>query len=374
MATDVKLSVGDPAPWFQQRTSTRPRFVFDVAADRYLVLCFFASASRAHARAALDAVHARRDLFDDRKAAFFGVSLDPADESEQRVADVVPGYRYFWDFDATVSQAYGAAAAGAAEPFADAASCQWVILDPTTRVIDVIAFADDRSDIARVLDLVERLPPPSAFAGFEVAAPILVLPNVFEPAFCRELVALYESHGGKDTGFMRDVDGKTLDDVDYSHKRRRDHVIKDKAVIDRTKALLKRRVSPEILKVHQFHVTRIERFIVACYDSAEAAHFRPHRDNTTIGTAHRRFAVSINLNDDFDGGEVSFPEYGRRSYKAPAGGAVVFSCSLLHAVSTVKRGRRYAFLPFLYDDAAAKIREANSPMLGEGGARYRAGG
>ena len=351
MATDVKLSVGDPAPWFQQRTSTRPRFVFD-------------------------AVHARRDLFDDRKAAFFGVSLDPADESEQRVADVVPGYRYFWDFDATVSQAYGAAAAGAAEPVADAASCQWVILDPTTRVIDVIAFADDRSDIARVLDLVERLPPPSAFAGFEVAARRLVglhvrIANVFEPAFCRELVALYESHGGKDTGFMRDVDGKTLDDVDYSHKRRRDHVIKDKAVIDRTKALLKRRVSPEILKVHQFHVTRIERFIVACYDSAEAAHFRPHRDNTTIGTAHRRFAVSINLNDDFDGGEVSFPEYGRRSYKAPA---VVFSCSLLHAVSTVKRGRRYAFLPFLYDDAAAKIREANSPMLGEGGARYRAGG
>ena len=120
-------------------------------------------------------------------------------------------------------------------------------------------------------------------------------------------------------------------------------------------------------------MTRIERFIVACYDSAEAAHFRPHRDNTTIGTAHRRFAVSINLNDDFDGGEVSFPEYGRRSYKAPAGGAVVFSCSLLHAGSTVKRGRRYAFLPFLYDDAAAKIREANSPMLGEGGARYRAG-
>ena len=32
-------------------------------------------------------------------------------------------------------------------------------------------------------------------------------------------------------------------------------------MIDRTKALLKRRVSPEILKVHQFHVTRIERFI-----------------------------------------------------------------------------------------------------------------
>ena len=56
---------------------------------------------------------------------------------------------------------------------------------------------------------------------------------------------------------------------------------------------------------------------------------------------------------------------------------MVFSCSLLHAVSTVTRGRRYAFLPFLYDDAAAKIREANNKFLGdahlgEGVGRYGA--
>ena len=79
----------------------------------------------------------------------------------------------------------------------------------------------------------------------------------------------------------------------------------------------------------------------------------------------------INLNDDFDGGEVSFPEYGPRSFKPPPGGAVVFSCSLLHAVSRVTRGRRYAFLPFLYDDAAAKIREANNQFLGQGVGNYR---
>ena len=57
---------------------------------------------------------------------------------------------------------------------------------------------------------------------------------------------------------------------------------------------------------------------------------------------------------------MGFPEYGSRSYKAPPGGAVVFSCSLLHAVSQVTEGRRYAFLPFLYDDEAAKVREANN--------------
>ena len=71
-----------------------------------------------------------------------------------------------------------------------------------------------------------------------------------------------------------------------------------------------RRVTPEIRKVHQFEVTRMERYLVACYAAEDGGHFRPHRDNTTTGTAHRRFAVSVNLNDDFDGGEVSFPEYG----------------------------------------------------------------
>jgi predicted 2-oxoglutarate/Fe(II)-dependent dioxygenase YbiX len=132
-----------------------------------------------------------------------------------------------------------------------------------------------------------------------------------------------------------------------------------------------RRVVPEILKVHQFQVTRMERYIVSCYAAEDGGHFRAHRDNTTKGTAHRRFAVSINLNGDFDGGEVSFPEYGPRSFKAPPGGAVVFSCSLLHAVSQVTRGRRYAFLPFLYDDAAARIREENNRFLDEKVGAYK---
>ncbi len=80
----------------------------------------------------------------------------------------------------------------------------------------------------------------------------------------------------------------------------------------------------------------MERYLVGCYDAAEGGHFSPHRDNTTPGTAHRRFAISINLNDDFEGGEVSFPEYGPRGF---------------------------AFLPFVYDNAAAAIREANRGSL-----------
>jgi predicted 2-oxoglutarate/Fe(II)-dependent dioxygenase YbiX len=115
----------------------------------------------------------------------------------------------------------------------------------------------------------------------------------------------------------------------------------------------------------------MERYIVGCYTAEDGGHFRAHRDNTTKGTAHRRFAILINLNAEFEGGEVSFPEYGPRSFRPPQGGAVVFSCSLLHAVSKVKQGRRYAFLPFVYDDAAAALREQNNPFLPESVGEYR---
>ena len=70
------------------------------------------------------------------------------------------------------------------------------------------------------------------------------------------------------------------------------------------------------------------------------------------------------LDDEFEGGEVCFPEYGPRGFKAPAGGTVVFSCSLLHRVGRVTSGRRHAFLSFLHDEAAARIRVENARFIG----------
>lgn len=365
-----RLDVGDPAPWFTQRTAQNPRFVMDVAAGRWIVLAFYGSAGDPAGRAAIDDILTHRHLFDDTNISLFGVSIDPRDESDGRVADTIPGIRYFYDFDLTVSRLYGAAPADS-EPGKGELPFRrfFIVLDPTLRIRAVVPF----ENTTRLFDLLAALPAPDRYAGIVLQAPVLFLPDVFEPEFCRHLVGLYEKHGGEESGFMREIDGKTVAVQDRSHKQRRDYTIDDDEVIAATRARIRRRVAPEIKKIHQFEVTRMERYIVCCYDADEGAHFRAHRDNTTKGTAHRRFAVSINLNDDFDGGEVSFPEYGPRSFKAPMGGAVVFSCSLLHAVSRVTRGKRYAFLPFLYDDAAAKIREANNRFLGEGVGAYRTG-
>jgi hypothetical protein len=82
------------------------------------------------------------------------------------------------------------------------------------------------------------------------------------------------------------------------------------------------RLVPEVHKAFQFQATRIERYLVACYEAQTGGHFRPHRDNTTKGTAHRRFAVSIVLNaGEFTGGHLAFPEFGRMLYAPPLTGA-----------------------------------------------------
>ncbi len=361
------LSPGDPAPWFQQASTSNPRYVFDTAAGRYLVLCFFGSAGDAAGQEVIRAIAANRRCFDDDRISIFGVTVDPQDQMQGRVRESMPGVRYFWDFDRRVSRLYGAVPLDAAESGPVPLRRIWVVLDPTLRVMKLFAL----SDHAALFTFLSQLPRPDRFAGVELQAPVLLLPQVLEPELCRELIDLYEAYGGRESGFMREIGGRTVGVQDSKHKVRKDYDIVYPELIARLQARVQRRIVPEILKVHQLRVTRMERYIVSCYAAEDGGHFRAHRDNTTAGTAHRRFAVSINLNADFKGGEVNFPEYGSRSFKPPPGGAVVFSCSLLHAVSRVTSGRRYAFLPFLYDDAAARLREENAAQV-EGGSAYRA--
>lgn len=350
---------GDRAPPFDARTPANPRYRFDTAAGRWLVLCFARSLADPARAAAVARAMAATDVFDDRHAALFVVSNDPGDEAQGRIVQAIPGRRVMWDFDGRVARLYGIA--GGAGGAADGA--RWVVIDPGLVVRRVLPFRDGGTEVGELLAYLRAAPPAGRHLGCEVPAPVLILPDVFEPALCRQLIGLYEAAGGTASGFMRDVGGRTVAVMDPGFKSRRDHVIADREVIATIQARFRRRVLPEIARVHFFRATRMERYVVSCYDAAEGGHFSPHRDNTTRATAHRRFAASINLNDGFEGGEVVFPEYGPGSYKAPPGGAVIFSCALLHAVTTVTAGRRYAFLPFLYDEAAAAIRERNAGAL-----------
>ena len=360
------LTIGEPLPAMAGRMGASDRFALGNQAGRYMVLCAFGSAADEASRQTLAAIHENRALFDDSKISFFGISGDPADESLERVQPLIPGIRYFWDFDHAMSRQLGALAPGdgIVEPLI-------VVTDPQLRVYATLRFEPDLGHVAKLMALLRSLPEPAMHAGVPMQAPVLIVPRIFEPALCDRLINLYETGGGNDSGFMRDVDGRTVGIIDYRLKRRSDHEIRDREIKMMTQRRILRRLLPEIQKAFQFRVTRIERYIVACYDADIGGYFKPHRDNTTKGTAHRKFAVTINLNTgDYAGGGLNFPEYGPQVYHAPRGGAVVFSCSMLHQALPVRRGKRYVFLPFLYDESGATVRRENSQFLD----RKKAGG
>lgn len=352
---------GEPAPLFTGRTSNNPDYHFDTVAGRYVVLCFLGSASAAFSKEILSLLQFHRSLFDDENIAFFGVSVDPEDERLPRITDQLPGIRFLWDFDGNISQRYGRIVDNVYEPLT-------VVLDERLRVYASLRFTGTpQAHIASLVALLASAPLPGRPGVVAGPAPILVIPRVFEPALCQRLMEYYEAGGEKESGFMRDVDGKTVGHYDHKVKSRRDKEIDDMSLRQACMARIHRRVAPEIARAFQFNATRMERHIVACYDAAAGGHFRPHRDNTTRGTAHRRFAVSVVLNTgEFEGGQLRFPEYAKQCYEPPAGGAVVFSCSILHEATPITQGRRYVYLPFLYDDAAAALRERNAAALAPG--------
>ena len=357
-----QLGWGDTVPRFRAPVlEGNDQYAFDTVAGRHVLLLLFGTGTVEACAAGLAAVQTRRELFDDEKACFFGVTVDPQDAASGRIRQQLPGMRYFLDYDRRVSGMFGAVSGDQYHP-------HWLLLDPTLRVFGRFPVEQPEEALAALAERLSREPPADAWA------PVVAVPNIFEPALCQRLIALYEANGGDDSGFMRDVDGKTVSIIDHHHKQRRDFVIEQEDLRRALAARMKRRLNPVLKQVFHFEATRMERYLVACYD-AGAGHFRPHRDNTTRGTAHRQFAVTINLNaGDYEGGDLRFPEFGPRIYRAPTGGAIVFSCSLLHEATPVTAGKRYAFLPFLYDEQAAELREANNPFLGPGVGEYRKSG
>ena len=324
----------------------RHRLAFDPFPGRHIALAFLGSASGPGAEPALAALEAKSRLVDEGRAAFFAIVSESGSGPEIALEARFPSIRFLWDGDET-ARAFGV-------------DLSWVILDPMLRVIAVAPLDDGDRALAHLNGSPLNRPfDPSA------PAPILALPDVFEPELCAHLADAFERAGGNESGFMQDQDGRSVENFDDGWKRRRDFHLTDPQLIPNLRARIGRRICPEIKKAFQMRPTRIERDLVARYDSETGGHFGPHRDDTGMSVAHRRFAVSINLNADFDGDEISFPEYSPRSFKAAPGTALVFSASVLHQVSRVTRGRRYVFLTFLFDEEGERVRQAGLRAMQE---------
>lgn len=357
MAQKRIIGWGEPAPTFRAFSPANERFEFSTVAGRFLAIVFFGRADHPQSRAALAALAKTRP----KNFPCFGVTSRLADLDTDLVKAALPHGRIFHDVDWDIAREYGLTVEGE-DGEVNGIKPYWFLLDPTLRVY----ASGPLKTIERLTSLAANLPPADQHAGEpEPWAPVLIVPRVLSDSFCRKLIDHYVAGSPDESGFMRLVDGKTVPVFDSAFKRRKDVSIEDPDLQTELRVALHRRLVPQIKKTFQFEATRLERYIVACYDSKDKGFFRPHRDNTTPATAHRRFAVTINLNaEEYEGGGLRFPEFGPRIYRAPTGGAIVFSCSLLHEAMPVTSGTRFATLPFLYGESDVASREATRHSLG----------
>ncbi|MEM1020153.1 MAG: 2OG-Fe(II) oxygenase [Pseudomonadota bacterium] len=357
---------GALAPLFHGKCGSNSRYAFGSAAGRYVVLAMIGAHTHPLAQETMQKI-ANCPAFDDQKASAFAVWADGKVGQSALSEPRLPGIRHFDDTNGDIFKLYRLA-----KPLADEKQLRIkpliIVFDPMLRILHVC----DLKDIDGALDIVTHMPPPYEHAGTELTPPVLVIPRVFEEDFCQELIAYYEQQGAEYSGVMSEKDGQTVYVENPSFKVRFDCQIESEDIRTRARSRIERRLVPILHRALNFEATRMERYIVACYTKEKGGFFLPHRDNTTKGTAHRAFAVTINLNTgDYEGGGLRFPEFSDKVYVAPRGGAVVFGCCLLHEALPVTSGNRFVFLPFLYDEAGAKIRDKNTGFLADNVPKYQ---
>ncbi|MGI9017741.1 MAG: 2OG-Fe(II) oxygenase [Euzebya sp.] len=225
------------------------------------------------------------------------------------------------------------------------------LLDPNLRVREVHPLSDGAGLARTIAQFATRLTQSQPKARqITHHAPVLIVPEVLSASQCAQLMDVWEQEGNDATGVETSTDGGRGERLQTKAKRRRDHVVTDPARTQELAQTIGRRVMPELRKAFAYRATRFEGFKIACYESADRGFFSAHRDNLSPTTAHRRFALTLNLNQDFEGGQLRFPEYGPDLYRPDPGAALLFSCSHLHEVLDVTEGRRFVLLSFLFAD------------------------
>ena len=366
-AAGDRIILGDPVPWFSLPVVTGGSFDLQATAGRWVVLSFVGSLADPRAMAEVAELGRLSAAFSEDHliigCVFTGQASDTDSLTDSLGAISSGTLSFLADRDGAVSRSFGAAEMP-----------RTIILDPMLRAVADIAWDVPQGHADMVRNVLQGLPRVDDSAGVPMFAPALMVPRVFSFGICDFLIQFYETQGAVDSGFQFDIDGKTVTLSDWRLKRRSDVAVGVPEVRELIRDHIVRRLVGPIERYFQFKVTRMDRYVVACYDSAVAAHFHRHRDNINAGAQHRRFALSINLNKDFEGGDLAFPEFGTKAYRPSEGGALVFSCGALHQVTPVTKGKRYAFLAFMYGEEDAVRREGNNAKLHAGELQYDASG
>ena len=368
----LRLEVGDRVPdmgWIGPK-GDRVSLAQSVYAGRLSVLFVCASLGASGARRELARFRELYDGFRALDVQVFAVTADPAPVNVATAKPLDLPFPVLFDASFALGQALGLERAGAAKGRSGKRiqPCCTLVVDPNQRILERIASAGRGKLAVSAHAICEKWARAQDPALVTMQAPVLMVPNVLGVEHCSRLIRCWETgdryQGGVASAeYGRNVPTKRV-------KIRDDVALPDLGPeAQELFAVFRRRLFPEIQKAHNFRVTRAETLRLGCYESTERGHFVPHRDDTTPYTAHRRFAMSLNLNTgDYEGGFLRFPEYGPQLYQPDVGAAVIFSCSLLHEATKVTSGRRFVLLGFFYGEAEQALRDRINADRRAGGA------
>src|ERR1700733_2093656 len=293
-ATGLQLKIGNPLVGDMINPIDLPTSggeIFKTAdlVGKTSVVIFYPSEQLASCGELLRGFRDAQAQFKSRNTSIVAISLSPSDKQKPFAEENQLNFPLLSDAQLQISAQYGALRPKSQQ------SEQGVELSAAVRVF---LFAPDLR-IAKIYDK-----PNPATAATEILAdidsiffnepprhllthaPVLIIPNAFPIDLCQRLIQIWHDQGNVDSGFMKQIDGKTVGLTDYSHKIRRDHFMSAGPDLDQVKKFVSNRVLSKIRTAFNYEVTRFEDFRIANYDSSRGGYFRPHRDNTTDGTAH----------------------------------------------------------------------------------------
>lgn len=331
----MQLEVGDKAPAFVGATASGRFWSLDAQAGRPALIVALGSLAAETARRTVEALMAARPAL-----AAAGVDLVP-------IAPLTPDYAAC---EAAREGLICVAEAGGMEGWQVDGAPGVMAIDRSGRIVALASLAGPCDAAESVVRLAAGIAPLVAADSQRVAAcaaPVLIVPGVLTRARCQAFIDHFEA-SPHEAGRMAGYDAGAVHKLDESLKRRRDiELAAGTPLHGEVMDVMGRRLVPEIKRAFQKDVGFADRILIARYDD-DGGWFKRHRDNALPHTAFREFAVSINLNTHaYEGGALKFPEFDDVGYSAPAGGAMIFSASLLHEATPVRRGSRYVILSFL---------------------------
>lgn len=208
------------------------------------------------------------------------------------------------------------------------------LFNVTENLLFYVASPNRRiKNIYQNLNEIIKIDDMSCFIDSNSHIPYLIIDDVLDESLLNEILDFYKTN--KDSGKL----------TDYSHStKNRQHIHPSPDLESKLDNKLSRSVFQEVKKIFYHHITHRETYKICGYDSISSGRFHAHRD-TPPPYQHRKYAMSLLLNDDYEGGEFYLPEYNKK-IKLKKNSAIIFPGICTHQVLQVISGIRMAIITF----------------------------